>query len=423
LSVQTEWRLRASTRGLFASLLAIYPQIASAQSALTLDDANLVLSRVREGYDAQGIALGGFRAFPRVDASAAYDDNIYATANRKVSSPMLMLSPELRLVSQWSRHALVLAGSGTFERYTDRRTENNNRYRLTAIGRMDLRDFAAVNFEGHYLKSIEARGTAGDIVIAGEPIRYFESGGTAGITGSLSRISASLSGDYNRFRYWDARVGNAVISQSYRNRQYYAGTFRLSYDLTPAVKPFVEVRREAERYYQRDRNTSFDSKGTIALAGFRVDLTQLLSGRAAVGYRWRNYRNPLYRSTSGLSYDLDLIWNPRTLLSIRVGASKSIDESPSPISSGIIRNTVSLTIDYELLRNLLLGVSAAHTNERFRGMDRTDRRIVAAAGARYLLNRFAQVSARYTRTSQDGSGIFGRTYDDNTVGITLTLQR
>ena len=36
-----------------------------------------VLDRLRPAYDAKGIPIGGFRLFPQLEVSSAYDDNVY----------------------------------------------------------------------------------------------------------------------------------------------------------------------------------------------------------------------------------------------------------------------------------------------------------------------------------------------------------
>jgi hypothetical protein len=409
-----------------ASAAVIGTAIASplaAQIAPSLEGDNLVLNRPRPGLDPVGLKLGGLTIVPSLDGTVAYDDNIYLTAHNKVHSPVLSVTPSLVATSNWSRHALSFNAGATVERYTNRHTEDNERYRVEGTGLLDVLNGIQLTGGGHYIRSIESRGTAGDILATGEPVRFSNGGGTVGLVANFTNLKLTLGGEIDRFEYSDIRVGDQRFSQAYRDHDYRSASATLSYTLSPAIQPFVQVLQERERYDVRDRNTTLDSKGTIAVGGINVSLTKLLTGRAAIGYRWRNYRNPNFVDTHGLSYDLALVWNPRTLVSVTVAAQKTVDESPNTIASGIIRNQASGQVDYELLRRVIVSGSVKYSVERYRGIDRTDHRTISTASARYLVNRFMRLDLKYEHASQNGNGLFGRSYAGNTVGLSLTLQR
>ena len=382
-----------------------------------------MLSRARPGLDPQGFSVGAFSILPSVDATVAYDDNVYETQNDRISSAIVTVSPGISARSSWSRHALDIDASGTFQRFTSRPSENNNRYKLKADGRLDLSDWIELSASGHAISSIEARGTAGDIFSRGEPIRFHDDGGTFGLSTNLNRLRMTAQGEVDRVTYDDVRIDNQEVSQAYRNRVYSMGSVMLSYDVSPSLQPFVQVNVEHERYDDRAISTSLDSSGTVVLAGFNISLTKLLTGRVGVGYRWRKYRNPAYAPLNGLTYDVALVWNPRTLLSVTLEAQKAIDESPSIFTSGIVRNEGSIKLDYELLRNLIVSASADYTAESYSGFDRDDHRITSSIGIQYLMNRYLNVRLKYDLVHQDGWGEFGRQYRGNVIGLTMTVQR
>ena len=396
---------------------------ASAQTAPSLEADNVVLSRARPGLDAEGLPLGGFRVFPRLDASVAYDDNIYDTTTAKVNSAILALEPSVSLRSNWSRNAFNLDAQGTIERYPERSTENNDRYDIVAGGRLDLPNTSYINLDAHARQSIEARGTPGDIFTAGDPIQFHDLGAGVGATTTFGRLQLSAGGQFSRITYDDVKIGDILVSQKYRNRRHYSGSGGIAYNLSPALQPFVQVTYEKERYDLRDRSTSFDSTGTTVLGGVNVSLTKLITGRIGIGYRWRDYRNPSYENSNGITYDIAIVWNPRTLVAVTVEAIKAIDESPSAVSSGIVRNQGSVTIDYELMRNIILQVAGTEVSEKYRGIDLSDNRFVASFSARYLVNRFAEVGLHYDHTRQNGSSFIRGQYAANNLRLVLTLQR
>lgn len=393
---------------------------ARAQPAPSLEGDNLVLSRSRPGLSPTGFSVGGFDVFPSLDASVAFDDNVYETENDRVSSAVLTARPGVSVRSSWSRNALNLDASGTLERFTSQHSQDNNRFTLGADGRIDALNSIQVGGSAHYLSSIEARGTAGDIFSSGEPIRFRRGGGSLSLSTLFSNLQFVAEGEVDRVSYSDVRVGTVVVSQSYRDRLYSAGRLSVVYEVSPSLQPFLQGSFEHEDYDQGDW---LNSNEKVALAGFNISLTRLLTGRVGVGYRWRDYGNPLFRDSQGLTYDVGLVWNPRTLLSVTVGAQKTIDESPSQNLSGIIRNQGSVAADYELLRNLLVHAGMTYAVENYRGFDRTDHRTTARLGVTYLMNRFARFQLDYDLARQNGDGSFSRTYRGNVVGLTLTLQR
>lgn len=396
---------------------------AVAQTAPSLEADNLVLSRPRPGLDAEGLPLGGFRVFPSLGASVAYDDNIYDTTAGKVSSPVFELDPEVNIRSNWSRHAFNLDAQGTIQRYSQRSSENNEDYKITGAGRIDLASVSHIDLEGHALQAIEQRGTPGDVFTAGDPVQFHDVGGSAGAATSLGRLQLTVNGNIDRFTYGLVKVDNVEQSQKYRDRVHYSATGGVAYNLSPALQPFVSITYEKARYDLRDRTTSLDSSGTTVLGGVNISLTKLITGRVGLGYRWRDYRNPLYKSTNGLTYDIAIVWNPRTLVSVTLEAIKAVDDSPSQNSSGIVRNQGSATVDYELMRNIILQVSGTEVSEKYRGTGFDDNRFVASFGARYLVNRFAEVGLHYDHTRQTGTSLFRGPYTANYMRLSLTLQR
>jgi hypothetical protein len=400
-----------------------------AQTAPSLEADNIVLSRPRPGLDAEGLPLGGFRVYPTLGASVGYNDNIYATTIDRIDSAILELDPSVSVRSNWSRHALNLDASGTIQRYPQRTTENNNTYKIAGSGRVDMASTSHIDLEAHALQSIEARGTAGDIFISGDPVEFHTLGGSGSVTTSFGRLQISGGGGFDRITYDDVKIGDQLFSQHYRDRRQYTASGQVAYNLSPTLQPFVQVSYEHVRYDLRALDTSFDSRGTTVLGGVNISLTKLVTGRIGLGYRWRNYRNPAYLNNDGFTYDVAIVWNPRTLMAVTLEAIKAIDESPSAQSSGIVRNQGSATIDYELLRNIILQVSGTEIFEKYRGVglandvSKSDNRFVGSVGARYLMNRFAEVGLRYEHTRQNGSSIVRGAYAANDLRLTLTLQR
>ena len=93
-------------------------------------------------------------------------------------------------------------------------------------------------------------------------------------------------GTVDRTVYQDSTLTDGTTSTNDdRNFNQYGGVGRVSYELTPAVKPFVEVEGDSRVHdLQLDRNGyARDSNGGYAKAGTSFEFTRLLTGEISVG--------------------------------------------------------------------------------------------------------------------------------------------
>ena len=76
-----------------------------------------VFDRNRPDFDAKGIPAGGFRVFPSLTVRQAYDDNVFATDVDEEGDVITLISPEIDVRSEWSRHSLVFNAFADIERF------------------------------------------------------------------------------------------------------------------------------------------------------------------------------------------------------------------------------------------------------------------------------------------------------------------
>jgi hypothetical protein len=65
---------------------------------------------------------------------------------------------------------------------------------------------------------------------------------------------------------------------------------------------------------------------------------------------------------------------------------------------------VGLSLDHELLRNLLLNANADFINDNFKGINRNDKQYDIGVGAKFLVRRELYLGASYTYSHRDSSG-------------------
>jgi hypothetical protein len=73
---------------------------AQGQSAFQRDRNVTVRDRPRPNYDALGLRAGSFLIFPKIEASEAHEDNVFAEETNEKSDWVTSVAPSVRVESQ-----------------------------------------------------------------------------------------------------------------------------------------------------------------------------------------------------------------------------------------------------------------------------------------------------------------------------------
>lgn len=418
--------MKLTTSAAAAALLVLaVPHVGAAQdlgSNFKRDRNVSVRERPRPDYEAVGIKTGGFTLYPRVTASIEGNDNIYATPNNEKSDAIWRVKPEAALRSDWSRHALNAFASASINRYTDFDTENTEEYTIGANGRLDIVRGANITGALQYQKLTEPRTSPDSPQAAVKPIEY------SLITGNLTGVK-----EFNRIRltgrlidkdfdYDDARsASGAVIDQDVRDRNevYYGG--KVEYAVSPDTALFVSVLGNDKNY---DLTTAGrDSKGYVATVGANFELSQLVRGEVEVGYMDQSYDLSTFADVNGLNAKGQIEWFPTQLATVTFNGARTIEESVASGSQGYISSNLGVTVDYELLRNVLLSGGVNGGKDNYQTIDREDKRTGANLSATYLLNRRVGLVLAYTYLKLNSSGLArGTSFDDNKLSASVAFQ-
>jgi len=157
-----------------AAVCVIAPSESLAQESNFVRDRNIaVRERSRPDYDALGVRLGAFMAYPRLTASLESNDNVYARPERAEQDDIFYtIAPEVRLRSNWSRHALGGYVNGAIARYNDLKSEDVETWSTGANGRLDVDRTANLTLAADYSDLNEARTAPDTPGTVSEPIAY-----------------------------------------------------------------------------------------------------------------------------------------------------------------------------------------------------------------------------------------------------------
>ncbi len=400
---------------------------ASSQEKLAIQpepgEHDTVLTRQRPEYDPIGIRLGSFFLYPKGELTEVFRDNIFFASRNKESDFISVISPGLFLKSNWNAHALNLFTDLDLGRHASNSDEDYLDLRTGLDGRIDIDRSTKFGGGLKFAKLHEDRASP-DQTGTAEPVIYNQYGMNAALTKRFNRTEVRAIGDMTFFDFDDAPANNgSIINMDDRDRREIKGTGRIGYDIMPNYEAFVRGTVNQRNYLKSvdDSNVDRDSHGWETVVGMALKLSGVTFGNVFAGYMRQTPDDPSLKTVDGPSFGGDVTWNPTRLTTVKLAANRTIEDTTLSGASGALATDARLTVDHELLRNVLLSASANYTNWDYRGIGRSDDVVGLGLGATYLLNRYARVSLKYAHDRRDSDAVDGD-YSVNTVFLRLSTQ-
>lgn len=386
-----------------------------------------VRDRPKPEYAVAGVRVGGFTLFPKLSASLAYEDNVFATATNTVDDMVAEFVPSLELRSNWSTHQLDFSIEAPTRYYSDFTENNTSDASVTMDGRLDV--YRDLNFYGgvRYGDLHESLTSSPSALALAAPVAYTRAGGIVGFVKDYNRVRVSGEASYTRFNYDDARLADSTpVDQDDRDHHVTELTGRVDYTMSQMTSIFASVSTN-NREYRLDPPSvpvNRDSNGYQGLVGVKFDVTRLMRGEVGVGYLHQSHDATGVGDTSGLAVSSNVQWFPDRLVTVSLGAERRIEDAGAVGASSYIANNASLAVDYEWRRPIILGFRADYSLDDYVGIDREDRRLGAALTADYLMDRGVSFFFEVSHARQTSDGLqFGRKYDANRVLLGVRLAR
>jgi hypothetical protein len=386
-------------------------------------------------YAPLGIRAGAFDFFPAVELLAGYNTNPEQSQPAK-GAAFYTISPELRAQSNWSRHELKVDLRGSYTGYHPDDTPSLSRPFFTGRvdGRIDVTHDTQIDLNTRTLISTDNPNSPNlPADLATLPL-FATFGGGAGVRQRFNRFELSLRGDAQRTVYQNSELTNGQsVSNADRNYNQYGGVLRGSYELTPGMKPFLEVEADTRVHdlYTDSSGYHRDSNGGYGMVGTTFELTRLLTGDIAAGYLQRDYVDPRLGSVGGPIGSGSLLWNADALNTVKLTVASTISETTIPGVPGELSRDIGLQFDHAFRRWLIGTVKTgfgtdlypnAITEPSGQTTDRLDKRYYVAVGATYKLNPMVQVKGEIQQNWLQ-SNAAGADYSSTTFTLGVRLQR
>ena len=250
-------------------------------------------------------------------------------------------------------------------------------------------------------------------------------GSTAGVTEQFNRLELGLHGSFDRTMYEDATMLNgSVLALSANNYSAYGVTGRMAYEVTPGLKPFVDVTMDTRRHDEAMDSLGFlrDSNGFAARAGTTLEFTRTLTGETAVGYAQRSYADTRLPLLSGPTLDASLRWTASPLTTFTLRAATQLSETTVAFASGAVSRTLTAEISHSLLRNLTVAATGGLAVNEYQGVSIRETTLTGGLKAEYNLTRSILVRGSFTHERLH-STVAGADYTANVFLLGLKLQR
>ncbi len=383
-----------------------------------------------------GDYAGSFLIKGALELSGGYDTNP-ARLNKPIGSPLYVVAPELVVMSDWERHALVADLRGSFTGYGNTLPATIDGVASPAPTNIDRPDFTG-HVDGRLdvdrdlkltsqLRLRLATDNPGSPNIqaglAKYPV-YATFGSTVGVDQTFNRLQLAAGATVDRTTYTDSKLTDgSTFSNDDRNFNQYGGVGRISYDLKPGLKPFVEVQGDSRVHDQAaDRNGYFrDSSGGYAKVGSSFEFTRILTGEISVGYAARNYVDPRLSQLKGLLTTGSLIWNASGLTTVKFFTDTQLAETTIPGASGVLVRTYTIEADHDFRRWLTAIGKFTYGTLDYQGQNRNDKTYSLEGNLIYKLNRNLWIKGTLRHDILD-SNVIGASSSGTVAMVGVRLQ-
>jgi hypothetical protein len=387
-------------------------------------------------FGAVGDYAGGFLIKSALELSGGYDTNPGRTAVAQ-GSPFYVVAPEFLAVSDWERHAVVADLRGSFTGYGNTFPPPADGTVSSAPTDVDRPDFTGhidgrldVTRDTRLLGQVRLRVATDNpgspniqAGLARYPI-YATLGSTFGIDQSFNRLDVSAGGTVDRTAYTNSQLtdGSSTTNDD-RNFNQFGGVGRVSYDLLPGVKPFVEGEADTRVHDQLvDRNGYMrNSDGGFVKGGTSFELSRILTGEASIGWAARTYEDPRLLPLQGLLTSASLVWVATPLTTAKFLATTSIDETTLPGVSGVLTHVYIFEVDHDFRRWLTAIGKFTFGTYDYQGDSRHDKTYSLEGDLVYKMTRNLWVKGTLRRDVLD-SNILGSSSASTVVMLGIRLQ-
>ncbi|WP_374831919.1 outer membrane beta-barrel protein [Paenochrobactrum pullorum] len=375
-------------------------------------------------YAALGIRSGSFILRPTLEQGLRVTSN----ANNSSTGRSAVLSEtQLRLGIQTdlSRHAAFFNLSGNWVKNISGDHVSEPFLFINSGLRLDIDSLSRLDLGFDYMLRRESASSPNSLAIADENPLLHTLTGKIGFQREGALLFGRADAQFDRNIYGDADlIGGGTISQSDRNNNYVSAKLRGGFQVSAALKPFVEVEAGKRFYDDKYDHNGFQRSGDqySVNAGLMFDMGEKFNGEFSVGYLRAQLDDDRLRNIDGLAFNALVNWSPQRGTDVALNARTLVEGATAANVSGSLLYLANLEVKHQVRSNLMLTAgldTRIRDNKDNTGFDYT---YGAQIGATYSINRLVALNARL-RHEQMRSDLASREYKSNSIYVGIKLQR
>ena len=375
-------------------------------------------------YAPLGIRAGTFVFTPTLEQGVSWSSNASSSPNGR-SAVMSETGLRLNGVSDWSRHSLSLQADGTYRKSISGEPIDEMEGGARGDLRLDLGSgFSAQLGLGYRLSPESASAPDAIEGVSSRPLRHTFTG-SAGISREMGRLMLGLTGNVARNIYGDAElIGGGTLSQKDRNSTLATVALRAGYEISPALRPFVEGEIGRRIYdntidaagYER----SADRYGLRA--GVEFEMSEKLRGELSAGWLSERPDDDRLASISAPTIAGNVAWSPIRGTTVELNGSTTVESTSRVGETGSVLYSGSLAVSRELRANLTGRALVGLDWRDYSGTSDNELVLRGEASLTWWMNRYAGVTGR-ARHEIQRSSVADRDYDATSLYLGMTFQR
>ena len=378
-------------------------------------------------FDPVGVNVGDLKLTPYVEEDVGFSSNPGQVAGAQKGSAFETTEGGLGLQSDWANSDLHGSLKGGYTDYFGAPVDDAPYGSGTLDGRLDVTRDLSFDAEGRFnvsTQTLTSLGVTSATASTSNPL-VSTYGATLGGAQKFGLLTLALHGTIDHTSYGDAtQDGVVTLPLSTDDYNDFGLKARASYEISPAISPFVEFGVDGRRYDDGVDFAGFarNSNGLSGIAGATLAFTQQLTGEASLGYGERAYQDPRLPDMHSPLINASLIWTATPLTTVTGKAQTSLADTITPGASGSVQRVYTIDVAHALTRSFTLGVSAGYATDDYVGISQRDSTTTLGARAEYHLSRDVVVKASATRQQYE-SNLPNSNYIANVFMLGLRLQR
>jgi hypothetical protein len=377
-----------------------------------------------EPYVATGIRIGSFVLFPEAEFGAIFTNNIFRSPTPDADSAFETRG-SLRLVSDWSRHAVELRGSGLASFYKEYSTEDDRAYTLEARGRLDIAK--RTNIEGLLSNQLDrsVRSTQNlptDAARRGD----IETNRAAGaFNHHFNRLGLQLRGAVIDVHFAPVPIiGGGIISNTDRSYTQRDAALRTSWAIRDRVDVFAEAQAVEREFFVPPSDgilrSSHGERYRLGVSFGHWDAT--VRGEASIGWGRQAPDSSQLAAIEGFIVDANLAWRATALTTVLLTASSDFVDTTMTGSLGGLSRTVGLEARHTFRRYLVGIAGVRYVVTPYESTDVVEHTLTSEVGFDYYLGRNIVIYGRYQHIAYETTAPDSN-YEDDIVRFGMRVRQ